>query len=497
MAKNDAKVSLILPVYNKEKYLKRCLDSLANQTEKNVQVIIVDDGSTDKSKTICKEYCKDNGWEYYRIKHSGVSAARNLGLEKAKCKYITFLDADDALTEDAFDVMTRITRHNINIYQFGQYRFHKNATYKDCAGKGFYGLNHLPRRWAMVWNKLYKKSLIGNIRFIEGLQFGEDEIFNIRCILKNGGIYHAPQTLIRHYFDDKTSLCRGELSLARLERLIEELEKLKVRQKNIGKRNWIQGKIEAHSNSPLFRRFGYKRVPTGKYDVVYFLKNAQSNEELKYSLRSVEENWPYRSVWFYGGCPTNLRPDRYVYTNQLALSKWQRVRDMIYLACKNDEITENFWLFNDDFFILKKKNENMPVLYNKTLEDRIRKIEKRHGAPTEYTRRLKHLVKTLKSASKPTLDYAVHKPMLINRKRMLEVLEAFPNEPMVRALYGNYYELGGLSKHDMKIKVLDYKKINEVINNWDFVSTSDSSFENGNIGRYLKDRFNKRSRFEL
>lgn len=492
-----AKISLIVTVYNKEKFVGRCLDSLENQIEKDAQIIIVDDGSTDKSKEICKDYCKRNDWEYYRIKHSGVSDARNYGLDKSENKYITFLDADDALTPDAIDIMTRITRHNYNIYQFGQYRHHKNGILNDCSKKGFYDLNHTPKRWTMVWNKLYKKSFIGNIRFISGLQFGEDEIFNIRCILKNGGIYHAPQILIEHYFDDKKSLCRGELSLERLERLIKELEKLKSKQKTTEKKQWIDNKIKTHEQSALFRRFNYKRKPNGKYDIVYFLKNSPVNKELVYSLRSVEENWQYNKVWFYGGCPKDLKPDEYVFVKQTALSKWQRVRDMLYLACKNDDITEDFWLFNDDFFVLKKKSENMPPQYNKTLEDRIMKIEKRHNGPTEYTRRLKHLVKTLKTASKGTLDYAVHKPILINRKRMLEVLDKFPDEPMSRALYGNYYEIGGVSKHDMKIKILKYNKINEVMNYWDFVSTSDVSFENGNIGRYLKDRFKIKSRFEL
>lgn len=492
-----AKISLILPVYNKENFIVRCLDSLEKQTEKDAQIIIIDDGSSDRSKTICEEYCERNGWEYYRIEHSGVSVARNLGLDKAKNKYVAFIDADDSLTEDAIDIMTRISRHNFNIYQFGQYRHHRGGTYKDNFRKGFYNLDNLPRRWAMVWNKLYKRSFINNIRFIKGLQFGEDEIFNVRCILKNNGIYHAPQILINHFFDDKTSLCRGELSLERLERLIEELEKLKLKQKNPEKRQWIEKKIEAHKNSSLFRRFGYERKKNGKYDIVYFLKNSPHNEELRYSLRSVEENWQYNNVYFYGGCPVDLKPDKYVYVNQTALSKFERVRDMLYQVCLNDEITEDFWLFNDDFFILKRKTENMPPQYNRTLEDRIKKIEKRHDGPTEYTRRLRHLVKTLKNDSKGTLDYAVHKPILINRKRMLEVLERYPNEPMFRALYGNYWKIGGVSNHDMKIKITNYKKIDLVMKEWDFLSTSDSSFENGNVGRYIKDRFYIKSRFEL
>lgn len=495
-----AKVSLIIPVYNKKKFLKRCFDSIEAQTEKDVQIILIDDGSTDGSSKICKEYSKRNKWEYYKTKHQGVSEARNLGLDKAKEQYITFLDADDALVPEALDIMTRISRHKFNICQFGQYRCSGATCYKDNFRKGYYSLNGLPRRWAMVWNKLYKKSFLNQhkIRFIKDMQFGEDEIFNIRCILANDGLYHAPQTLINHYFDDKESLCRGELSLERLEGLLNELEKLKKKQKDPKKKQWIERKIKKHQDSPLYNRFGYHKQPNGKYDIVYFLKNSPKNEELRYSLRSVEQNWQYKSVWFYGGCPDGIKPDHHVAPQQIAPSKWERVRNMLYEACQNNNITEDFWLFNDDFFIMKPIKETMPPQYNKTLQERIRKIEKRHGGmPNEYTMRLRHLIKTLKTAEKGFLDYSVHKPILINRKKMLEVLKKFPNEPMSRALYGNYWRIGGVSNHDMKIQVLRYNKMDVVMRDWEFLSTSDASFETGNVGRYIRDKFSEKSRFEL
>lgn len=499
------KISLIIPVYNKAKYIRRCLDSVENQSDPNAQVIIVDDESTDGSGEICKEYASRLGWCYCRIKHSGVAVARNCGMALAEGKYITFLDADDALTEDAIDVMNRISRHGFNIYQFGQYRCHSLVTYKDQFRKGFYDLNGMPRRWPMVWNKLYKASFLKrhHMRFIDGMQFGEDEVFNVQCILANGGLYHAPQTLIRHYFDDKQSLCRGELDLARLERLIEELRKLQKRQNDPAKAQWIARKIAIHESSPLFARFGYKaphteRKPTGKYDIVYLVKNSYRNEELRYSLRSVEANWKYKSVWFYGGCPEGLKPDHYVAVKQFGDTKWQRVRNMMVEVCTNDSITEDFWLFNDDFFVLKPKPENMKPLYNTTLEERIKKIEGRHGGiPTDYTKPLRHLVKTLKNANKGTLDYAVHKPMLINRKKMLEVLERFPDEPMMRALYGNYWNIGGTSRPDMKIQLTRWNGTANAMREWDFVSTSDASFQNGDVGRYLRDKFKTPSRFEV
>lgn len=496
-------VSLIIPVYNKARFVCRCLESVARQTNQWAQVIIIDDGSTDGSSELIDEFADKYCWEvFHSEKNMGVSNARNLGLEMARGDYIAFLDADDALTDDAIEVMTAISRHEFNICQFGQYRYHVAGVLKDPIRKGHYQIEKLPRRWAMVWNKLYKKSFIdkNEIRFRPNMQFGEDELFNAECLLANGELYQAPQTLCKHFFDDKRSLCRGELSLERLERLLDALESLKKKYKLPKQVAWLDSKIQTHKRSALFARFGYKepgRQPTGKYDIVYFVKDALVNEELRYSLRSVEKNWQYNQVWFYGGCPNGLKPDKYVRAPQLGFSKWEKVRSMLLAACKNDDITENFWLFNDDFFVLRPIGENMPPQYNGELMPYIERTERRNGGQTnDWSRRLRHLVQTLEGAGKGTLNYAVHKPMLINRQKMLEVLKKFPDEPMSRALYGNYWEIGGVSKHDMKIKVTQYQKLDVAIRTWEFISTSDESFREGNVGEFLRNEFNEKSRFE-
>lgn len=492
-------LSVIIPVYNKAPFLRRCLDSVVKQTTDDVQIIVVDDGSTDGSEKICDSY-KKHGFEIYHRKNGGVSAARNFGMHKAKGEYVTFLDADDAYTDDALDVMTRISRHGFNIIQFGQYRYHAINTLKDHIVKGRYSIDNLPRRWAMVWNKMYKKSFLeehGLMRFIEGMQFGEDEVFNIRTILANDGLYHAPQALIRHYFDDKNSLCRGELNLERLTGLVSTIKEMAKNEKDPVKARWLMHKAHQHENSTLFRKFGYQYKPSGKWDIVYFLKNTPVNEELRYSLRSVEENWEYNRVWFYGGCPDGIRPDHHVSPLQDKPSKWENVRSMILKACKNDQITENFWLFNDDFFILRPISEDMKPQYNGTLDYQIKRVEAKHGgSQTDYTYRLRHLVKTLEHTGNPTLNYSVHKPILINRKKAIEVLEKFPDEPMFRALYGNYWNIGGEDGSDNKIMV-QYFDLAKVKDRWNFLSTNDESFRTGNIGRYIREKFKNKSRFEV
>lgn len=492
------KVSLIITVYNKAPFLKRCLDSVVAQTDQSAQVIVVDDGSTDGSAEICDRY----KFETYHTPNRGVSEARNLGMEKAEGDYIAFLDADDLLVPDAIASMVKEAAHGYNIYQFNQHRAMKYDLLKDTvygSPRGHYYLDFIPKYWVLVWNKLYKREFLerNNLRFKSGMQFGEDTLFNARCILANGGFYHAPQVTVVHIWDDNKSLCRGHLTVERVQALDDELTWLLEAQTDPAKAKWVQVAIDEHRNSKLFRRFGVGMNNGGKYDIVYFIKDAPVNEELVYSLRSVEKNLPYRRVCFCGGCPTNLRPDQLIKADQHGTSKWNNVRDMLVQVCKSDFITDDFWLFNDDFFILKPMSEDMPPQYNGELIEYVDRVERRQRHPDDFTRRLRCAAEILIAAGKTTRNYEVHKPMLINRKKALEVLEQFPRTPAFRSIYGNCLDIGGQDKHDMKIKVLKYSNMFYVENAWEFVSTSDESFEKGEVGEMIKRKFRERSKYEI
>ena len=230
-------------------------------------------------------------------------------------------------------------------------------------------------------------------------------------------------------------------------------------------------------------------------DIVYFVKESETNDELKYSLRTLD-NWPHRYVWFCGGCPADLRPDKRLKIPQKGFNKWEIVRKNIRLALENEEISENFWLFNDDFFILKPFTTDAPQ-YDGELIDYIEAIiKKNNGSESQYTLRLRGTIEALEKVGCTMLNYEVHKPMLINKQMGLEILNRFPNVPGFRSLYGNYYQIGGIDRRDMKIRPLIYN-MEAVDNNWDFLSTSDDSFKNGEVGRYIRDKFKERSRFEI
>lgn len=231
-----------------------------------------------------------------------------------------------------------------------------------------------------------------------------------------------------------------------------------------------------------------------RIDVVYFVKQSSTNDELKYSLRTVEKNWPCLRVWFCGGCPDGIKPDILMRLNQRGLNKWAKVRNSIIKVCENNEITEDFWLFNDDFFVMKKRKADFEPQYNGRIIDYIDRIKKRyHDSHSEYTVRLMNTIDALEKAGFGTLNYEVHKPMLINRAKALEVLERFPEIGGFRSLYGNYWQVGGENQHDMKIKELgtfDWE-------DWEFLSTADKSFREGEVGKYVREKFKERSRFEL
>lgn len=228
-------------------------------------------------------------------------------------------------------------------------------------------------------------------------------------------------------------------------------------------------------------------------DIVYVVKDAVYNEELRYSLRSVDKYFPHNRVWFYGGKPMYFHPDKQVIINQKGKNKWERVRSMFMAIAVNDEITEDFVLFNDDFFVLKPV-EKPPVYRYGSLNQLCKRVEKNNnGKPTPYTRSLERTIEALKWFNFPTTNYELHIPMVINRKGLAFVMELYPDVRATRSLYGNIW-LGKKDSAPMKdVKIFDRETIP---GDWDFVSTEDLFFAEGRVGDFIRNRFPDKSRFE-
>lgn len=235
-------------------------------------------------------------------------------------------------------------------------------------------------------------------------------------------------------------------------------------------------------------------------DIVYFCKEADVNEELTYSIRSVEKNFPYRKLWIYGGCPKNIKVDNYVHVFQKGTTKWDKVRDMLKRVALNDDITEDFYLFNDDFFVIKPVEE-MPVYYRCSLPDHILHIEVKHNDHiVPYTRQLRRVYKMLLALNKGFKSYELHMPFLYNRKKLLELVQTYPDLRATRSLYGNYYDIGGVKMGDVKVygnkePIIDYNA--EEINT-SFLSTDDKAWRKDrmNVASFIRKSFPDKSKYE-
>lgn len=190
---NDVLISIIVPVYNVEKYLEKCLISLINQTYSNIEIILVDDGSTDKSGKICDEYAtKDNRIIVIHKSNAGVSAARNDGLDIIKGEFVTFVDSDDYVDDDYIEKLYCLitdAKADMSICGFCNVENNKIIDDKRNNIKLFdnaTAMIALSKRQITfgILSKLYKVSLIKNIRFDSKYRVGEDHLFNYYAIKK-------------------------------------------------------------------------------------------------------------------------------------------------------------------------------------------------------------------------------------------------------------------------------------------------------------------------
>lgn len=205
------KISIIIPVYNAEKYLEKTIDSIINQKYENYDVILINDGSKDNSPTICDKYAaNDKRIKVYHIENQGVSHARNLGIEKAKNDYIIFVDSDDLLENNAlYNINKIINQHkDFDLIQTDHIEFNEeipkkieyNESYEELLEKDINKavetlMAGITRKDNKIipgpWCKIYKKENLmkWNIRFNENFYIYEDGIFNLEYLLNCNKVY--------------------------------------------------------------------------------------------------------------------------------------------------------------------------------------------------------------------------------------------------------------------------------------------------------------------
>lgn len=176
-----AKVSVIVPVYNVERYIRKCLESLVNQTLYDMEIIVVNDGSTDLSKNIIEEYTSQySNVKYYKKENGGLSDARNYGMKYATGEYIAFLDADDYIDAKTYEIMyEKAQKENSDIVECNFYWVYGKRKKKDIGEKYDGKTEMMEKARVVAWNKLYRRELIENlqIEFPKGLQYEDVEFF--------------------------------------------------------------------------------------------------------------------------------------------------------------------------------------------------------------------------------------------------------------------------------------------------------------------------------
>lgn len=217
----EIKYSVIIPVYNSEKTIDRCVKSLLSQQRNDVEIIVINDGSKDKSEEILSEY-EENNQNIVLIsqENRGVSAARNAGIEKARGIYITFVDGDDYVSDDYFAVLDQMAQQpDEDLIIFSNNTVGGQA---DRDSRLYHRLEHIKEKREIMrlllssrkimspWNKRFKKNIIekNNIRFIKYLQTGEDFNFCLEYMLNCNTIGVKYKKIYNVDISDNTSLSR-------------------------------------------------------------------------------------------------------------------------------------------------------------------------------------------------------------------------------------------------------------------------------------------------
>lgn len=215
------KVSIIVPVYNVEKYLTKCIESLLLQSLKDIEIILVDDGATDKSPDICDAYeLKDNRIKVIHKTNGGLSDARNVGIEVAQGEYIAFLDSDDWVEPNMYQYLYElIQKNNADIAQCSYIKAYEEEVeiefaedIKESVYTGvealelLYGQEYI--KTVVVWNKLYHKKLFKHIRYPKG-KVHEDEFTTYKVIHKAGKFVNSNIPMVYYRQREDSIMAQG------------------------------------------------------------------------------------------------------------------------------------------------------------------------------------------------------------------------------------------------------------------------------------------------
>ncbi|WP_196007991.1 glycosyltransferase [Clostridium tyrobutyricum] len=237
-------VSIIVPIYNVERYINKCINSILSQTFKKFELILVDDGSPDSCGEICDKYAElDYRIKVIHKKNGGLSSARNAGIDIAQGKYIGFIDSDDWIKNDMYEFLYKtIIKYDadISICDFIKFNENYDLCFKEDSGKNIEIWNNIEAleklntddcgKIVVTWNKLYKKELWSDIRFPEG-RIHEDVFTMHKILFKTNRIVNTNKVLYG-YLQRSSSIIGTKFSLKKLDYIDGLRERIKFYRKN-------------------------------------------------------------------------------------------------------------------------------------------------------------------------------------------------------------------------------------------------------------------------
>ena len=258
-------ISVIVPIYNVEKYLARCVGSIVNQTYKNLEIILVDDGSPDRCPQMCDDYAeKDSRIKVVHKKNGGLSDARNAGMAVATGEYISFIDSDDYVSDDFFECLLDVmNKENSDIAECSVVKFYEDNRFDefsdDLSVKTYDTQDAMSALIAEnqfhqhVWNKLYKTELVKDIPYAVG-KLNEDEFWTYQVFGRANKVSKLNKTMY-YYFQRNSSIMGVGYNIRRLDALEGKANRQKYIENNFPDLS-TQAKIDLYGSC----MFAYQSV---------------------------------------------------------------------------------------------------------------------------------------------------------------------------------------------------------------------------------------------
>lgn len=337
MAKNQPKISVIIPVFNTSKFLNKCVNSVLKQTYKNLEVVLIDDGSTDNSGILCDDFAKaDKRVVTIHKQNGGLSSARNVGLDTATGEFIAFVDSDDFVEPTMIEVLlNNIIKagSDISICSFAMETETgkpyadtpplKNETFSKSEALAL--LNE-PRqdRFTVAWNKLYRKRLFDNLRYPEG-KIHEDQWLAHKLFFKAGKVSTITDKLY-HYVVHEGSIMQSSNPIKHFDDIDALFDRIEFYKTN-NLKELITGVFKTMSELFAFYRekiWAYENFTFSELNHIYtygkkckkYLKNTAKTE--KYSKEKTKEI----SKAFNFSFVDKLK---LFYKNKLKVKKWKKI----------------------------------------------------------------------------------------------------------------------------------------------------------------------------